>query len=242
LVNSYSILIPAYKEGKTIENTLGGLAKQFKENNLDFELITIIDNEPNDNTLEIVKNFSNTNKAIKIISREGKQGIASAIVEGINAASKSVIIIVMADASETPQDIIKLALKMNDGYDMVFANRFSGKSSLVGYPKKKLIVNRLCNFVVMSFFGINSKDITNAAKAYKSKILKNMSISSTGFEIFVEMPIKAYIGGYKNFAEITSSHYAGEPGMSKFSILKEGPRYLKVITSCFFENLKGKIH
>ena len=238
--NSFSILIPAYKEGKTIENTFRGIINKFKEKNLDFEIITIIDDEPNDNTLEIAKKNSNQFKEIKIISRDGKQGLASAIVEGINASSKSVIIIVMGDTSENPQDVIKLALKMNDGYDMVFANRFSDKGLVVGYPRKKLIVNRLCNFVARSLFRINSKDITNAAKAYKSQILKNMDITSKGFEVLAEMPIKAYLGGYKNFAEISASHHAGDASMSKFSILNEGPRYFKVIISCFLHRKISK--
>ena len=238
--NSFSILIPAYKEGKTIENTFRGIINKFKEKNLDFEIITIIDNEPNDNTLEIAKKNSNQFKEIKIISREGKQGIASAIIAGINASSKNIIIIVMGDTSENPLDLIKMAMKMNEGYDMVFANRFSDKSSFVGYPRKKLIVNRLCNFAVRSLFGINSKDITNAVKAYKSQILKNMNITSKGFEVFAEIPIKAFLSGYKNFTEISSSHHAGEASMSKFSILNEGPRYFKVITSCFLHRKISK--
>jgi len=230
--NSFSIVIPAYKEEKTIENTLKGILAKFRENNFDFEVITVIDKAPNDKTLEIVTLLSKTYNEIQIISREGKLGVASAIKEGIQKASKSVTIIVMGDASENPNDLINMASKMNDGYDMVFANRFLTNIYFKNYPKKKYVVNRLCNFAVKTLFGINSKDITNAVKSYKTQILKNMNIKSTGFEIFVELPIKAYVNGYKNFAEISSSHDAGDPTSSNFRITKEGPRYIKIILSC----------
>ena len=234
LSNSFSIIIPAYKEEKTIENTLKGILTKFRENNFDFEIITVIDKAPNDKTLDIVSLLANNNKEIQIISREGKQGVANAIGDGIQKGSKSVTIIVMGDASEKPDDLINMALKMEDGYDMVFANRFLDNVNFKNYPKKKYVVNRLCNFAIKLLFGINSKDITNAVKAYKSQILKNMSIKSKGFEIFVELPIKAYVNGYKNFSEISSSHDAGEPETSNFRITKEGPRYIKIILSCFW--------
>jgi len=233
--NSFSIIIPAYKEEKTIEKTLTGILKLFRENNVEFEIITVIDLVPNDRTVEIVSTLSNSFNEIKILSRKGKLGIASALRDGIKATSKNVILIAMGDASEDPKDLLKMSHKMNEGYDMVFANRFSDKPSIEKYPKKKYIVNRLCNFTIKVFFGIRSSDITNAVKAYKSEILKNLNITSSGFEVFIELPIKAFLNGYKNFAEISSSHFAGDPSQSKFNISSEGPRYLKVILKCLYQ-------
>lgn len=235
MTKSFSIIIPAYKEEERIENTLMGILKSFRNKKLDFEIITVIDKAQNDRTFSIVYALSNFFREIKIISREGKQGVASAIKEGIKKSTKDVILIAMADTSEDPEDLTKIALKMNDDYDMVFANRFSKNASFQRYPLKKYILNRLCNLVVQIFFRINSKDITNAVKAYKSIILKNMIITSSGFEVFVELPIRAYINGYKNFAELAVSHDAGDPSKSKFSASREGPKYIKVIINCLLQ-------
>jgi len=128
-----------------------------------------------------------------------------------------------------------MALKMNEGYDMVFANRFSNKGSFTGYPRRKLLVNRLCNWSIRVLFGINSKDITNAVKAYRTEILKELQIFSTGFEVFAEIPIKVYRNGYHNFVEVSAKHDAGNPSKSKFKISVEGPKYFILITKCFFE-------
>lgn len=227
--NSFSIIVPAYKEEEFIEKTLREIVQVFKNNNVDFEIITVVDTVPNDNTLEIVKKLSATFSEIKIIAREGKQGIASAIKEGIKHASKSVIVIAMGENSQNGNDVLRLALKMNDGYDMVFGNRFLTGIRLERYPLKKYIANSLCNYAIRLLFGIKSRDITNGVKAYKSTILKNMNIISSGFEVFVELPLNAYLQGHKNFVDIPLNYYGRNSEFSKFNLIKEGPRYFKLV-------------
>jgi dolichol-phosphate mannosyltransferase len=232
MTKSTSIIIPAFKEEEKIKNTLTGIIDSFQKENIKFEILVVIDIVSNDKTFDIVKDLSNSFNEIKIITRNGKLGVASAIKEGILNVSNEISLIVMGDLSESPEDLVKMILKMNSGYDMVFANRFTQKSTFHQYPYKKFIVNRICNWTAKTLFHINSKDITNAVKAYKSSILKNIVIKSTSFEIFLELPLKAYIGGGKNFTEISSSHFAGDPKNSKFSILKDGPKYVKILIHC----------
>lgn len=236
--NSISIIVPAYKEEQFIENTLRENIETLRKNSVEFEMITVIDIVPNDKTFEIVKYLAKSFSEIKIIAREGKQGIASAIKEGIKHASKDIIIIMMGDKSEDPNDLPKLASKMNEGYDMVFGNRFLKDTRFEGYPIKKYVLNRLCNFAIRILFGIKSSDITNAVKAYRTTILKNIKITSSGFEVFAEIPIKVYLKGYKNFTEVPLNHYSRDITFSKFSVIVEGPRYFKVVLSCVFNKDK----
>jgi len=231
---SISIIIPIYNEEKTIENTLINILDIFQKQKIGFELIVIIDIAPNDKSLEIVESLSAKHKEIRYFTRKNKQGIASAISLGIKNALKEVTMIVMGDSSEDPNDLVMMAEKINEGYDMVFANRFSKESTFRDYPQNKLFANRLCNKTIRLLFGIKSKDITNAVKAYQTRFLKQINITSEGFEIFVELPIKAYLLGAKNFAEIPAHHFAGDPSLSKFNLTKEGPRYFKMVTNCFF--------
>lgn len=227
--NSFSIIVPAYKEEEFIESALTEIVLVFKNNNVDFEIITVVDTVPNDNTLEIIKKLSATFNEIKVIVREGKQGIASAIKEGIKHALKSVIIIAMGENSQNANDLLRMALKMNDGYDMVFGNRFLTGIRLERYPIKKHIANLLCNYAIRLLFDIKSRDVTNGVKAYKSAILKNMKIISSGFEIFAELPINAYLQGYKNFVDVPLNYYGRDNDFSKFDLIKEGPRYFKLV-------------
>ena len=229
---SSSILIPVYKEESTIEKTLINIIDAFKKNKLNFEIITIVDKALNDTSHEIIERLSTNFSEITLVTRNEKLGISSAIIDGIRYVKNDITIIVMGDGSEDPNDLIKIVKKMNEGYDMVFGNRFFKQVKMEGYPKKKFIANRLCNWAIRILFGIKSSDVTNAVKAYKTSILKNIKITSTGFEIFVEMPIKVYSSGYKNFTEVRLSHKAGDISHSKFNLTNEGPRYFKAIIKC----------
>ena len=234
ITKSISIIIPIYNEEKTIMATLKNILNTFQQYSINFEIIIIIDIAPNDNSLEIIKSLSYKYKEIKYFSRIGKQGIASAIYLGIENSRKELTMIVMGDSSEDPMDLVNMIKKMSEGYDMVFANRFSKGSTFKDYPKNKFLANRLCNNTIRFLFGIHSKDITNAVKVYQTSFLKQIHITSEGFEIFVELPIKSYLLGAKKFTDIQAHHYAGDPSLSKFNLSKEGPRYIKMVANCFF--------
>lgn len=231
---SISIIIPTYMEEKSIKDVIQEILEVFSNHAFDFEIIVIIDEGPNDRTLDIVKSMAKDHKEIQFFSRKTKQGVASAIAMGIDKVKNDVTMIVMGDLSEDANDLMKMAKTMNEGYDMAFASRFTKESVFRDYPAKKLIANRLCNFAIRILFGINAKDITNAVKAYKSERLKKINITSKGFEIFIELPIKSYLLGAKNFTEVSTNHFAGDPQLSKFSLTKEGPRYFKIFINCLF--------
>jgi len=234
LIPSCSIIIPVYNE-PNIKNTLLELINTFHKKNIEFEIIVIVDSTPNDNTDEIVKNLTLQHKEIKSIIRKGKKGVADAIKVGIKNSIKETTLVVMGDGSERPDNLIKLISKMSKDYDMVFANRFAKQSKRKSYPIKKLIANRVCNFIIRLFFNFRSQDITNGVKVYRTKILKDLVLDSHGFEIFVEIPLKLFLNGYKNFTEVTFSHDAGDIKYSNFSLTKEAPRYLKIVVKCYFQ-------
>jgi|TARA_B110000495_G_C23014185_1_gene600298 glycosyltransferase involved in cell wall biosynthesis len=236
--NSFSLIIPAYKEEKFIEETLRNFILACRKNSFDFELITVIDNVIDDKTLEIVKKLSKDHSEIVIVSREQKQGIASAIKDGINAAKKDVIIITVAGKHVNPSDIILMAKKMNENYDMVFGDRFTKGLRISKYPKSKLIANRLCNAVISILFGINAKDITSGVKAYKTPLLKNLKFNSIGFEIFVEIPVTVFLNGSSNFAVVPLTHHERDIMYSHFNLMTEWPRYFKTIVKLFLFKIK----
>jgi len=236
--NSFSILIPAYKEENFIEETLKNFILTCRKYSLNFELITIIDNAPNDKTLEIVNTLSKNFSEIIVVSREKKEGIASAIKDGIKKAKNDVIIITVAGKHVNPNDIILMAKKMDEGFDMVFGDRFTKGLRISKYPTTKLIANRLCNTVISILFGIKAKDITSGVKSYKTTLLKNLKFNSTGFEIFVEIPVTVFLNGGYNFAIVPLTHHERDIMYSHFDLMNEWPRYFKTIVRLFLWKIK----
>lgn len=231
--NSFSIIIPAYKEEKFIEETVSNFITVCRNNSLNFEIVTVIDKAPNDQTFNIVQNLSKKYSEILLIGREEKQGIASAISDGIKNATKDVVIITVAGKHVDPDDIIRMAKKMDEGFDMVFGDRFTKGLRIPKYPLSKLIANRLCNWTISVLFGIRAQDITSGVKAYKTSILKKLEFQSTGFEIFVEMPITIFLLGNSNYGIVPLTHHERDTMYSHFDLMNEWPKYFKTVMRLF---------
>lgn len=230
-----SIIIPAYKEEKSIESVISKIIKEL-DDGFSFEVIVVIDKAKDDKTVEIVENLSKTFSQIKMIVRNQKNGVAKAIETGIKESKNEIIVIAMADGSEDAHELKKIINKMDEGFDTVYGNRFLDGVKIKNYPSQKYFFNRICNFVIKLVFKIPSTDITNAAKAYKSEILKKIKITSKGFEIFAELPIKSYLLGYKNIIDVGIMHDAGIKDTSKFTLRKEGLQYIIMVFGCFFNS------
>ena len=104
----------------------------------------------------------------------------------------------MADLSDDFEDLKNYYAKIKENnLDAVFGSRFSKESKVVDYPIKKLILNRIFNFIVRILFLNKYNDYTNAFKIYKSETLKSMSpFISESFNIFLEIPLKIISRNY----------------------------------------------
>lgn len=227
-----SLIMPVYKEAENIENTARKIVKVLRDHKVTFEMLIIVDEAPNDETADIAVFLMKKFKEIRLVKRKGKRGVGRAIREGIEMSNGKIIIPIMADSSENPMDIVKLSKKIQD-HEIAVGNRFTEKSVLTDYPFFKYIVNRCYYYLVKILFGFPSNDVTNAFKAYKAEILKNLKLESNGFEIFVEIPLKAYLGGHKRIIDVPVGYYGRKKGAPKLILMKDGWKYLKILVKIF---------
>jgi len=197
-MTTVSIVIPANNEEENIKKTIGEVLKLFSKKRLRGEIIAV-DDRSTDSTGKVLDSISKKNRLVKVVHRTGGGGveIGYAIRDGINAAKCDVVVVIMADLSDNPNDIVKMVKKIDEGYDVVCGSRFLEGSEVVGYPPLKLISNRLYNFMFSFLFGVKSNDFSNAFKAYRRSIFKKIHLESGGFESNAELGLKAHFLGYK---------------------------------------------
>ena len=65
----FSIILPTYNEGGNIIKLIKEIKNVFKKTNKNFEIIVVDDNSE-DNTEKLVKNFLKKNKFVKFFSRK----------------------------------------------------------------------------------------------------------------------------------------------------------------------------
>lgn len=223
-----SIVIPAHNEEDNLHNLLDKLIPVLEQHveTKDFELVFVDDNST-DLTPAIIDEFTEKDSRIRAVHRTGTPGFGNAIKTGFKSASGDVIIPIMADLSDDPNDIPKLVRKIEEGYDIVYGSRFCSGGSTDGYPLPKMLANRAFNNTVRLMFGIRHKDVTNAFKAYRKEVLDTIGIDNleaNGFDITVEIPLKAHIIGFSS-AEVPVLWHGRKRGEAKLKLSENGHRY-----------------
>lgn len=210
---------------------------QFDETR-DFEIVIVNDNST-DRTSAIIEELASSNPKIKPVHRHSSPGFGNAVKEGMKNATGDIIIPVMGDLSDDPHDIPKLVRKIEEGYDIAYGSRFTDGGVTEGYPNAKMVANRAFNNTVRLLFGIRHKDLTNAFKAYRKEVLDAIGIDNleaTGFDLTVEIPLKAHIMGFTS-AEVPVTWHGRKRGVAKLKLSENGSKYGKRLLTLFFSVL-----
>ena len=217
-----SIIIPANKEAENIKTNLLNLKEVIKG---DYEVI-VIDDYSADETYRIVEEMLYNFPQLRLLKNSYKRGFGNALKTGINAAQGKVIIPVMADFSDELEIIPQMYIKILEGCDIVCASRYIKGGSRQGGPILKAFLSRYGSWLIHKITKIPTTDLANSFKAYRKSVLENLLIKSNGFEISMEIVLKAYLKGYK-IAEIPTRWRERTTGQSHFAILRDGIKFVK---------------
>jgi dolichol-phosphate mannosyltransferase len=231
-----SLIIPAYNEEMNIIPTLDQLLSTLKKEEIPFEIIVVNDN-CQDNTRQLVEEKQIEAPEITLINRNPPKGFGRAIRTGLKHATGDVIIPVMADLSDDSLDVIRYYRKIEEGYDCVFGSRFMKGSNIKGYPRVKFVINRLVNKMLQILFFTSHNDLTNAFKAYRSHVIKDiMPLQACHFNVTIEMSLSVLIRKY-NIASIPINWNGRTWGSSDLKLREMGRRYLATLLKIWFERM-----
>lgn len=230
-----SIVIPAYNEEESIEETITELEKAFESVRIDHEILVVNDNSK-DNTTVVLDRLVKKYPALSYVTNYGPNGFGYAVRYGLERFSGDCVAVMMADLSDSPYDLIRYYTTMLEGnYDCVFGSRFMKGAKIIDYPPTKKIINRLANFIIRRVIRISYNDTTNAFKLYKKNTIDGIKpFLSPHFNLTIELPLKAIIRGY-SYTVIPNSWTNRKYGKSNLKIKEMGSRYFFILMYCFIE-------
>jgi dolichol-phosphate mannosyltransferase len=159
-----------------------------------------------------------------------------AIRAGLDVFDGDAVAIVMADASDDPQDLVRYQRLLEEGWDCAFGSRFMPGARVHDYPRLKYTINRLANWFIRILFRHRYNDTTNAFKAYRREVIETISpLLSKHFNLTVEMPLKAIVRGH-TFAVVPTSWTNRTSGVPKLAMKEMGSRYLFIVLYVWLEN------
>ena len=178
---NYSLIIPIYNEG----HSLNKLLKQLRKFDSSIEII-IIDDGSNDNTKSILENQS----PFKVIRHQKNLGKGASVTSGINNANHENIILMDGDL-EVEMNCILDGMKVYENYYpnvVINGCRWNDKSNS-GF-NINTIGNYIINYIFNKLYKTNVKDVLCCVKIFDKEFFNSLNITSKSFSIEIEIMSK----------------------------------------------------
>jgi dolichol-phosphate mannosyltransferase len=205
-----SLVIPTYNEKENVQKLIKEIQKEFKENEIEGEIIIVDDNSP-DGTGKILENLRKKQKNLKIIHRKGKLGLSSAVLEGWKIAKGNILGVMDADLSHPPDKIKELFKTIEAGKaDFTIGSRYIKGGKIEGWNLKRKLMSKTAT--ILSRIYTRVKDPMSGFFMIRQEVIKNVNLNPKGFKILLEVIIK---GKYQKIKEIPITFINRTEGKSK---------------------------
>lgn len=222
-MSKVSIVVPTYNESENV----GPLANQidYALKGIEYEIIFVDDSK--DNTPDAIKKVMDENKNVRMKHREGKTGLATAVLEGFSLAEGDYVAVMDADLQHPPTILKYMFYALETGADFCVPSRFipGGSDGGLG-PYRKLVsaVARYIGKIALPCLK-NITDPTSGLFMFRRECIDGADLEPIGWKILVEV---LAMGKYKNVIEIPYKFQARPTGESKLSS-KVTVEYLKQV-------------
>ncbi len=191
--NQVSVIIPTFNESENICNVLESIKKHLPKTQL--EAIVIDDNSP-DGTGTIVEEYVKSMKniagySISVIHRKAKNGLSSAILDGLKKSTGDTVVVMDSDLSHPPQIIPKMldTLKQTQ-CDIVVASRYVTGGAINGWTIKRKLMSKIATKIAKKGLGVAANDPMSGFFAFRRKITDGLKFDAIGYKMLLELLVK----------------------------------------------------
>ncbi len=218
------LVMPVYNEGPNIGCAL---AEIYAKVPLSKRVLIVYDFDEDD-TLPVLREMAPAYPGVVAVKNTLGRGVVAAVRAGFTAARAEVVVVTMADLSDDVAVIPRMVeLIRNEGYDIVCASRYVRGGRQLGGPWLKRWMSRTAGLSLYWLAGWPTHDATNAFRAYRLSVLRDIPIeSSGGFAYSLEITAKAYARGAR-ITELPSTWTDRSAGQSRFRLGAWLPHYLR---------------
>jgi len=217
-----SIIVPAKDEADSLPELTAWIDRVVRANAWTYEVI-IIDDGSEDDTWETIKKISASNPAVKGIRFNRNFGKSAALHTGFGESDGAVVITMDADLQDSPDEIPALReMVLNQGFDLV-----SGWKRKRHDPIAKTLPSKFFNLVTRKISGIDLHDFNCGLKAYRSAVVKNITVYG---EMHRYIPLIAKWAGFGRIGEKEVEHRERKFGKSKYGWERMMRGFLDLLT------------
>jgi len=195
-----SVVVPAYKQEKTIVKDLKRIKNVLDKIRYDYEIICVVDGKM-DKTYEKAKKIES--KKITVVGYQENKGKGYAVRYGMVRTKGDPIAFIDAGMEIDPNGLSMILEHMEWYQADVIVGSKRHPASQVNYPFKRRVISRLYQIFVKVFTGLNVKDTQAGLKIFRRQVLEEvlprMLVKQYAFDL--ELLTVARRLGYKRIFE-----------------------------------------
>ncbi len=182
---SISLVIPTYNEAKNVKQLAERIFKAWPRT----EIVFVDDNSP-DGTADIIQSrlMKKHEGRVKLLRREGKLGLSSAVIEGFRKTTNNVIGVIDADLSHPPETIPKLVQAIDSGADIAVASRYIKGGGISGWPWHRRTISTGATMLARPL--TNVRDPMSGFFLLRKDVIKGAPLNAKGYKILLEVLVK----------------------------------------------------
>ena len=197
-----SVVIPAFNE----EATLVAVTRKILAVP-HLQEVVIVDDCSSDRTGDIADELARLYPPVKVFHHRTNRGKTEALKTGFANTTGDIVIVQDADLEYDPSDIEHvIAPILANEADVVYGSRFLVRRAARVLYFYHYLANKTLTFFSNLFTNVNLTDVETGYKAFRGDIIRNMTISSSGFGFEIEVTAKIAKLGCRLFEVPISYH------------------------------------
>lgn len=159
-----SVVIPVYRSQETLEELHRRLTDALERIGNTFEVI-FVEDCGGDDSWDVINALAIRDNRVRGIRLSRNYGQHNALLCGIRAAQGDVIITIDDDLQNPPEEIAKLLLKLNEGYDVVYGHPINQTHGFL-----RNTASRITKLALKSIVGVELANKVSAFRAFRSNV------------------------------------------------------------------------
>jgi glycosyltransferase involved in cell wall biosynthesis len=212
-----SVVIPTLNEERNIAWVLRRLPAIVDE-------VILVDGRSTDNTIEAARAVR---RDVRVVL-ETQPGKGAALRAGFAAATGDYIVMIDADGSMDPAEIVRFVDALEDGCDFVKGSRFTQGGGTADISRIRQLGNDALRRAVNLLYRTNFTDLCYGFIGFRRARLDALRLDAQGFEIETEMIARAVVASLR-IAEVPSFEAERRFGESNLRAWRDGRRALATL-------------
>jgi glycosyltransferase involved in cell wall biosynthesis len=208
--DSISVVIPVYNSEQTLKPLVSKLKEVLEKIAREFEVIMVND-ASNDDSWSVIEELADSYQFVRGVDMMRNYGQHNALLAGIRQAKYKYTVTIDDDLQHPPAEIVKLAEKIEEGYDVVY-----------GSPQEEqhgLFRDFASQFIKLALKTVMKLEIAREVSAFRifrtdiRKAFENYSGSYPNIDVFLTW-------GTKKIAAVKVKHEERKAGVSNYTFGK----------------------